>query len=183
LFSNSALSVFGQLSRGPALRLAITRIIWSEHTQAWWPPWVSLALSTCGRLSRSSLPSHCSENHLIWVDFNQTVPLAFKINFKMVHIYCSLCSHCIFSISTRLDSILFFCLFKHADKMYSWYFDPVINNHLRVDKHHTIQDSPTFISAQGFFEGLLLPCGTNFSNWGRGGWDSSTIGEVREELL
>jgi hypothetical protein len=38
LFFNSPLRVSGNLSWGTASRLAITRIIWSEWTQAWWLP-------------------------------------------------------------------------------------------------------------------------------------------------
>ncbi len=51
LFSNFPSSVFGSLSWGPASRLTIMRTIWSEWTQAWWPPWESLVLCFFGCLS------------------------------------------------------------------------------------------------------------------------------------
>ncbi len=41
--------------------------------------------------------------------------------------------------------------------MYSRYFDPQIGQHhmqLRVNKHHTIQDSPTSVLAQGVAKAL-----------------------------
>ncbi len=79
MFSNSHLSIFIRLSLGPASCLTIMRTIWSEWTQAWWSPWVSLVFKCLWPpLSRSSLPADCSGNHLIWVDSIRSVPIGLQ---------------------------------------------------------------------------------------------------------
>ncbi len=77
MFSNCPLNVFGHLSRGPASHLAITRTIGSEWTRAWWLSLLELACfeRLWPPLTRSSLPSDCPENYLIWVDSIRTVPI------------------------------------------------------------------------------------------------------------
>jgi hypothetical protein len=69
------------------------------------PPWVSLVLSPCGCLLRSSLLSDCSKNHVIWTDSIRTFPVCLQWNspwlpileWVMHIIYCTFYS--IFCIS------------------------------------------------------------------------------------
>jgi hypothetical protein len=112
LFSNSPLSIFGKLSRGQASGLAITRAIWSEWTQVWWPPWNSLVLSAFGHLSQGPA-SRLTVPRTVWSEWTWSgqSPLAFKFHleslFRMFNVYCIVCIYCIFLHS---DSVQFFSL-------------------------------------------------------------------------
>jgi hypothetical protein len=124
LFSNSPLSAFGCLSQGPAYRLAITRTIWSEWTQAWWPPlWVSLVFWVpLASLSRGPARSDGSQNHLIWGDSIRTPSFAIKTPLegllgRLTFMIYLLRIYCIFCISTHL-SFFFHCSVKSSVQMF-----------------------------------------------------------------
>ncbi len=117
--SNSPLSVFGHLSRGPAYYLAIMRTIWSEWIQAGWPSWASLVLNAFGHFSWG--PTYClTVLRTIWSEWTrswQSPWLAAKFHleslFRTVHIYCILCIYCIFLSSDWIQFISFYSV-KHS---------------------------------------------------------------------
>ncbi len=85
----------------------------------------------------------------------------------------------------RLLRLLFyFCRYSDTGNVFQvfWSCKEVTysNNHVWVNKHHTVQDSTTSVLALGFqrpitainVRGMYV---ANFSDWGWGGWDTNKI--------
>jgi hypothetical protein len=84
--------------------------------------------------------------YLLQVCFNDSCFVLFEY---------SLLDHFIDWIFTTVEIIIWLLFVILILEMYSRYFDPIINNHLHVNKHQTVKDSPT--SVLGFIIFLGAP--------------------------
>ncbi len=103
------------------------------------------------------------------------------MNFDLIQlvpfVYSNLLIKCfVIDYLSILNNIVWLLFVILILKMYSKYFDPIINNHLWVNKHHTCTRLAYFHLSIGFWRpnatrNVIGICKTNFSGWGQWGQD------------